>query len=227
MIKNPKMIRMKILYLSDFNCPYSFIGLKRVKNACDELNLDVEWDMKSFELEPNAKDIPAIDSFAIKNNLSVNDAVNEIEKIEEIARNEGLDINYKDMTLYSSKDAHRLVKYVQEKYSDISLDLVFKIFESNFSKNENISNPDVLVKIAVSCGLDGEEIMEFLKRNSLKIEVDLDMDEAISNGITTIPYYFLEYNDERLIVPGVFDKEFFKIALEDLMSGEMKNKTFI
>lgn len=218
---------MKILYLSDFNCPYSYIGLNRVKNACDDLNLDVEWDMKSFELEPNAKDIAAIDSFAIKNNLSITKAANEIEEIEKIAKSEGLDINYKDMILYNSKDAHRLVKYVQEKYSTPSLELVFKIFESNFSKNENISNHDILVKIAASCGLDGEEIMEFLKSNSLKIEVDLDMDEAISNGITTIPYYFLEYNDERLIVPGVFEKEFFKIALEDLMSGEMKNKTFI
>lgn len=53
------------------------------------------------------------------------------------------------------------------------------------------------------------------------------MDEAISNGINTIPYYFINYNDERLIIPGVFEKEDFKTALEDLVNGEMKNKTFI
>ena len=53
------------------------------------------------------------------------------------------------------------------------------------------------------------------------------MDEAISNGITTIPYYFIEHNGERLIVPGVFEKESFKVAIMDLLSGEMKDKTFI
>ena len=42
---------MKILYLSDFNCPYSYIGLNRMKNVCNELNLNVEWELKSFELD--------------------------------------------------------------------------------------------------------------------------------------------------------------------------------
>lgn len=218
---------MKILFLSDFNCPYSYIGLKRITDTTNELDLDVEWEMRAFELEPNADNFKAVDRFAIKNGLSINDAMNEIEEIENIALDDGLNITYKNMIINSSKDAHRLVKYVQDKYPNVSQELVFKIFESNFTKNENISNHDVLVKIAASCGLDNDEIIEFLKKDSLKIEVDLDIDEAISNGITTIPYYFIEYNDERLIVPGVFEKESFKIAFKDLLNGEMKNKTFI
>ena len=68
---------------------------------------------------------------------------------------------------------------------------------------------------------------QMLKGGSLKIEVELDMDEAISNGITTTPYYFIEHNDERLLIPGVFEKESFKIAFEDLINGEMNRKTFI
>lgn len=218
---------MKIIYLSDFNCPYSYIGLKRVTDVCSELELDVDWDMKAFELEPNAENLQAIDRFAIKNGLTINDAIKEIEEIEKIALNDGLNINYRDMVISSSKDAHRLVKYVQNKYPEKSQELVFKIFESNFIKNEDISNHDVLVKIATFCGLDGNKIKKLLEKDSLKIEVDLDMDEAISNGITTIPYYFIEHNGERLIVPGVFEKESFKVAIMDLLSGKMKDKTFI
>ena len=218
---------MKIIYLSDFNCPYSYIGLNRITNACNELDLDVTWEMKSFELEPNADNFQAIDRFAIKNGLSIEDAIKEIEEIEKIASDDGLDINYKNLTINSSKNAHRLVMYVQGKYPEASHELVFKIFESNFTRNENISDHDVLAKIATYCGLNHEEIIEFLKTSSLDIEVDLDMDEAISNGINTIPYYFIEYNNERLIVPGVFEKESFKVALKDLLSGDMQNKTFI
>ncbi|AMD16631.1 hypothetical protein TL18_00400 [Methanobrevibacter sp. YE315] len=218
---------MKILYLSDFNCPYSYIGLNRIKNVCDELDLDAEWEMRSFELEPDSNNVPAVERHAIKNGLSLNDARREIEDLEKIAKAEGLNINYRDMVINSSKDAHRLVKYVQDKYPQIALELVFKIFEYNFIRNENIANHDVLKKIASSCGLDENEIREFLEKDSLKIEVYLDMDEALSNGITTIPYYFLYYKNERLIIPGVFEKEYFKTAFKDLLSGEIRNKTFI
>lgn len=218
---------MKIIYLSDFNCPYSYIGLNRVKNVIEELDLDVEWEMRSFELEPNAKNFSSVDRFAIKNGLAIKDAEKEIEQIEKIAQNDDLNINYKNLTINSSKDAHRLAKYVQNNYPELSQDLIFKIFEFNLVKNEDISNHDVLTKIASYCELDKNEISEMLKSNSLEIEVDLDMDEAISNGITTIPYYFIEYKDERLLIPGVFEKESFKIAFKDLISGEMKDKTFL
>ena len=218
---------MKIIYLSDFNCPYSYIGLNRIKNAVCELNLEVEWEMKSFELEPNAKNLPAVERFAIKNGLSMKDAEREIAEIEKIAQDDDLTINYKNLFINSSKDAHRLAKYVQNNHPKIAQELIFKIFESNFIENENISNHDILLKIATSCGLDENEISELLESSSLNIEVDLDIDEALSNGITTVPYYFIEYKDERLIIPGVFEKEPFKIAFEDLTSGKMKNKTYI
>lgn len=218
---------MRIIYLSDFNCPYSYIGLNRIKNAVFELDLDVEWEMRSFELEPNAKDLSAADNFAVKNGLSPKDALKEIETIEKIARNEGLHIDYKNLIISSSKDAHRLAKYVQNKYPELSQELIFKIFESNFIKNEDISSHSVLIEIAASCRMDKDEIAKMLKSDSLKIEIELDMDEAISNGITTVPYYFVEHKDERLMIPGVFEKESFKIAFEDLISGNMSNKTFL
>ena len=44
--------KMKIIHWSDFNCPYSYIGLKRLSDAVNELDLDPEWELKAFELEP-------------------------------------------------------------------------------------------------------------------------------------------------------------------------------
>lgn len=220
---------MIIQYLSDFNCPYSYIGLNRITNACDDLNLDVEWEMKSFELEPKLTNNPtsSIDRYAIRNKISINDAEREIKEIEKIAHDEGLNINYRNIQLTSSKNAHRLVKFTERNYPKVTQELILKIFESNFIRNENISDIAVLTKIAISCGLNENKIEEFLKKETYSIEVNLDMDEAISNGISTTPYYFVNYNDERLIIPGVFEKDAFKIAFKDLISGEMKNKTFI
>ena len=206
---------MKILYLSDFNCPYSYIGLNRMKNVCNELNLNVEWELKSFELDFD--NISAIDIYP----------TDEIGDIERTASDEGLTIKLEKMPIRSTRDAHRLVKYVQREYPEAALELVFKIFELNFSENEDIANHEVLINAAASCGFNKDEISEFIKRDSLDIEVYLDMDEAISYGITTIPYYFIEYNNERLIIPGAYEKESLKTAFKDLLSGEIKEKSFI
>ena len=218
---------MNVIHLSDFNCIYSYIGLNRMKNTVSKLNLDVEWEMKSFELEPNANNTSAMERFAIDNGLSVDDAEKEIESIEEIAKNEGLNVNYRDMAINSSKDAHRLAKYVQNRYPELAQELIFKIFESNFIKNENIADHDVLIKIAASLGLDENEISEMLKKESLQIEVELDMDEALSYGITSIPYYIIEYKGERLTIPGVFEKEDLETAFKDMLSGKIKDKSYL
>ncbi|MDO5832905.1 MAG: DsbA family protein [Methanobrevibacter sp.] len=218
---------MNVIHLSDFNCIYSYIGLNRMKNTVSKLNLDVEWEMKSFELEPNANNTSAMERFAIDNGLSVDDAEKEIESIEEIAKNEGLNVNYRDMAINSSKDAHRLAKYVQNRYPELAQELIFKIFESNFIKNENIADHDVLIKIAASLGLDENEISEMLKKESLQIEVELDMDEALSYGITRIPYYIIEYKGERLTIPGVFEKEDLETAFKDMLSGKIKDKSYL
>ena len=37
---------MRIIFWSDFNCPNSYIGLHRLKQAVDELDIEVEWQMK-------------------------------------------------------------------------------------------------------------------------------------------------------------------------------------
>ncbi len=41
---------MRIVFWSDFNCPYSYIGLNRLSQAIDELNLECKWEMMAFEL---------------------------------------------------------------------------------------------------------------------------------------------------------------------------------
>ena len=136
-------------------------------------------------------------------------------------------MNYKDIQLTSSKDAHRIVKYLERYYPEVTQEFILKTFESNFIKNENIADHNTLIKITSSCGLNKSEIEEFLNKETYSIEVDLDMDEAISNGISTTPYYFINYDGERLMIPGVFEKEAFKIAFEELISGEIKKKTFL
>lgn len=221
---------MIINYIIDFNCPYSYIGLERIKKAAQNLNLEVEWDMKPFELEPFAGKRPSISTaerYAEKYEVPIEEAEAKIKEIEEIALDDGLKINYKDMPLTSSKDALRLTKYTQNVHPEITLELVEKIFHSRFVEAENIADIKVLTRIATSCGLEEFDAKKILENNYYNIEIELDKDEAITHGITATPCFILDENDEKLIIPGVFSAEEFEIALKDFYSGYIQNKTFI
>ena len=221
---------MKIAYWSDFNCPSSDIGLNRVKQAAEELNLDFEWEMKAFELEPmlgNNPKIPTVTKHAIKYGLTTEDAEAEISEIEEIACEEGLNINYKDAKLSNSRSAHRLVKFAQKKNPEVTQDLVFKIYEANFTNNRIIADIDVLSEIACEVGFSEDEVKTMLLNNSYDVEVNIDEEDARFNGLYSIPFYLIMINEEQLSIPGAFGKEDFKIAMEDLLNGEIRYKSFI
>lgn len=219
---------MNIIYLIDFNCPYSYIGLERLEKAVKNLDLDVEWELKSFELEPltGKASIEMIERYSDKYEISAEEARVKLSEIEEIAKDDGLEINLQDKILRSSKDAHRLSKFAQNKYPKLALNLVEKIFESNFIENENIADNKVLAKIAVSCGFDESEVTKILDNNYYNIEIELDKDEAITHSITATPCFILNKKEEKLIIPGAFSTEEFEIALKDFDEGNIKSKSY-
>jgi predicted DsbA family dithiol-disulfide isomerase len=198
---------MRVVFWSDFNCPYSYIGLNRLSQAIDELNLECEWEMMAFEL-------PLQHSFT----------ASQIREIEEIAKSEGLTIHLSELT--SSRDAHRLVKFTKENCPESLLELIFRIYEANFS-DKDISSHEVLIGISKELGMDESIIEDFLSARTYKVEVEVDTEEAVFNGITSVPHYTIHTADHQLIIPGAFEKEDFKIALKDLTSGEIRKKSFL
>ena len=216
---------MKIIYWSDFNCPYSYIGLERLKNALKEFDISAEWKMKSFELEPDlTSPISTTKLYTEKFAISFRQAKERICEIERIAKNDGLDFKYRQIS--NSRDAHRLVKYCQTKHPEITQKLIEKIYEANFKQNEILSR-DVLIDISSQLNLERKKIESMLSSNLYHIEVELDLEDALLNGITAIPCYALYRRDERLIIPGVLEKEYFITAIGDLLSGNIENKTFL
>lgn len=221
---------MNIIYLIDFNCPYSYIGINRLEKALENQNVDAEWEMKSFELETELGKRPTISTterYAEKNKVSIKEAENKIADIEKIAHDDGLKIKYEDMILTSSKDALRLSKFAQNIHPELTLTLVKEIFYSNFIKNENIADIKVLTEIAISCGIEESSAKKILENNYYNIECFLDMEEALNHGITATPCFILSHKGQRLIVPGVFSTEEFETAIQDMISGQIDEKTFI
>lgn len=218
---------MKIIYWSDFNCPYSYIGYTRLKNALNELKLDVELDMKAFELELELDgDVAMVNHYARKYGIPEFEAKEQLKEIDEIGKAEGLNFDYSNAKITSSKNAHRLLKLAKSKNdSDLVENITVKLFEAFLCENKALNSEAVLLDVGTSAGLKASEITEMLNRNSYEIEVQIDEEDAKLNGVHAVPCYFVENSEDMLVIPGALSSEEFKNALKDLKSGEIESKT--
>ena len=213
---------MKIEIWSDYACPFCYIGEKRLQRALAELgdeNIAIEF--KSFELDPYA-DKKVISStperFAIKYGLSLSAAEKRIEQISLMGRREGIDFKYSSTRYTNTFDALRLTKLAQAKGHD---EIITKLFDAYFTKNLELSDHEVLKKIATECGLDAKEVEDVLKSDRYAQEVRQDEKEAASLGIHGVPYFVV---GGKYGLSGAQPPEILKQAITEALTDEAEEK---
>ena len=215
--------RMKIKYWSDFACPYCYIGNTRLKKAIKDLNLEdeIEIEVHAFELDPNAPmDVKTttVERFASKYGLSISQAEQEVNNISQLGIDEGIDFKYASTLYTNSRDAHRLMKYVQnldnpelvEKLSNI-------LFDAYFTKNLKLADKDTLYNVADELELDKKEVENVLESDLYNKEVLEDEQEAYLNGIHAVPFYVI---DNKYSIPGALSYNDFKNILSQVMEED-------
>ena len=216
---------MKITYWSDFACPYCYIGNTRLKRAIKDLDLDVEFDIRAFELDQNApKDVQSttVERFAIKYGLSKEDAEKQVAQISNLGIEEGIDFRYETTLYTNTRDAHRLMKLAQEKYPDSVEGLATLLFDGYFVENEKLADHDVLMRIALEAGLDEDDITEVLNSDLYNADVEKDEGIALSGGIHAVPFYLF---DGKYSVPGALSYNDFKSVLTQIIAeNEVEDK---
>ena len=108
---------MNIVYWSDYACPFCYIGETHMKQALKNLRMDVDMEMKAFELDPSAgKQVaePTVERFARKYGLSKEAAQARIDGISQMGRECGLDFRYAETRYTNTFDVHRLTKLALE-----------------------------------------------------------------------------------------------------------------
>ena len=209
---------MKIEIWSDYACPFCYIGEKRLQRALSEVgNKNIAIEFKSFELDPYA-DKKVVSStperFAIKYGLSLEAATERINQISLMGRREGIDFKYSSTRYTNTFDALRLTKFAQAKGHD---GIITKLFDAYFTKNLELSNHEVLKKIATECGLDAEEVEDVLKSNRYADEVRQDEQQAANIGIHSVPYFVI---GGKYGLSGAQPPEVLKQAINDALTDE-------
>ena len=210
---------MKVIYWSDYACPYCYIGETHLKQAVRELGADVEIEMKAFELDPGASREyvgPTVDRFAKKYGLTKGAAQARIDGISEMGREAGLDFHYAETRYTNTFDAHRLTKLAQEKGGSFADQLAERLYRAYFAEGLELADRVVLTRIAVEEGLEESEVCALLESDRFADEVRLDEREAQRYGVTAVPFFLLG----RYGIPGAMSVENMKNALQKMMAEE-------
>ena len=217
---------LKIVYWSDYACPYCYIGEARLKKAVRELGIEeqVEIETRAFELDPTApKEVETVtlDRFAQKYRLSEEEAQEQIDHISQLGRDEGIDFRYATTLYTNTRDALRLTKLAQAK-GDAALTrrLSDLLFDAYFTRNEKLAEHGVLLRIAREAGLDEAEAKAVLESDKYDDEVRFDEREAMMYGVHGVPFFVI---NGKFTIPGALSVRAFKGTLERAMKEADEN----
>ncbi|MBQ6775656.1 MAG: DsbA family oxidoreductase [Synergistaceae bacterium] len=192
---------MKIIYWSDYACPYCYIGEARLKKALQGLDIPVELEMKSFQLDitaPKKSNGDTQTRFANKYGISFAQAGVQIEVISRMGRSEGLDFKYATTLFTNTMDAHRLTKLAQSKNDPALTERVIEnLFKAYFSDNRELADLEILQEIGEKSGLNSLEVKNLLASKQFEEDVKKDELEAFERGIHGVPFYII--NDKHTI----------------------------
>ena len=205
---------MKIVYWSDYACPYCYIGEARLKKAIKDLDFPVEIEMRSFQLDPTAPKKSNGDTqtrFANKYGLSLARAGIQIEVISKMGRDEGLDFKYATTLFTNTMDAHRLTKLAQSKNNPaLTENLIENLFKAYFTDNKELADIEVLQDIGEKSGLNSLEVKNLLASNQFEEDVKKDEYEAFQRGIHGVPFYII---GEKYTISGTQNSDLMREAI--------------
>lgn len=199
---------------SDVVCPWCAIGRQRFLTALDGFahRDDVEVVFRSFELDPGAPPVrtgSAPEHIARKYGMSVDDAKRSQDHLEEVAALDGVEIHFDHTRAGNTFDAHRLLHLASTH--GLQMELKAALMHAFFAEGLAVGDPDELTNVAVSVGLDADEVAAVLAGDRYALEVRADEERARSYEITGVPFFLI---DGRFAIPGAQPVERFALGLE-------------
>lgn len=209
---------IRIDIVSDVVCPWCVIGFRRLEEALVRLEGEVEAEIHwhPFELNPTmppeGQDLREHISQKYGTDPKQNPAFRQ--RLAQIGDSLGFSFNYSDeMRIVNTFRAHQLLAWAGEQNKKTELELA--LFESFFSRQENVDDPAILETVAVRAGLDAAEAASVLEDARYAEAVREQERFWLSQGIQSVPSFIL---DRRYLIPGAQDVDVFVNALERLSS---------
>lgn len=217
MVMSAQAIPIRIDIVSDVVCPWCIIGFKQLERALAEMGDEVEVDLRwhPFELNPQmppeGQDVREHVAQKYGTTAAQSSAVRA--RLIQIAESLGVEFRYNEgMRIHNTFRAHQLLHWAGTQAKQTELELA--LFESYFSREENVDDVDVLVAAVGRAGLDEEQARAVVTDARYADTVREEQRFWLSKGIHAVPSFVL---DLRYLIAGAQDPEVFVAALKRLL----------
>lgn len=154
----------------------------RTERLAENYDLMVRWTQFPLHPETPPEGMALSDLFAGREDV----LATMRKRLEALMAEEGLPYSDRTMT-YNSRLAQEIGKWAETRPGGEAIhDLLMKAY---FVEREDISDPDVLVRIAGEANLDEEEARQVLEERTFSSVVDEDWQRAKSLGVTAVPTF--------------------------------------
>jgi predicted DsbA family dithiol-disulfide isomerase len=210
-------VRVKIDFVSDVVCPWCVIGLRSLETALSRLEGTLQADLhfQPFELNPGMA--PEGENIVEHLRKKYGSTPEQIKHNGENIRARGAALGFKfEMDkrerTYNTFDAHRLLHWADAEGKGAALK--HALFDAYFTRGENVSDHEVLVRAAEMAGLPTERARAVLASDAYAADVRKQEQFYVNNGIQGVPAVII--NDRHLISggqpPEVFEQALRQIA---------------
>lgn len=208
------MKKLRIDVWSDLVCPWCAIGNRRLERALEQFPhreaVEVVWH--SFELDPSAPPVHEgdhVQHLADKYGRSRAEAEAMVQRVIDLAAQDGLTLRLMQARAGNTFDAHRLLHFAAERGLEPAVRQ--RLFRGYMTEGEPIGQRDVLVRLAAEAGLPADETRAVLESDRYADDVRDDEAAAQAIGIGGVPFFIL---GGRLGISGAQPVELFVRALD-------------
>ena len=187
----------KIEIFSDVVCPWCYIGKRNFENALQILNekdeqfkSTINW--RSFQLNPQLKEEGILRKDYITNKFGEG-ANSEViyERVRLAGEAVGLMMNFDKIIIQpNSSKMHSLIYAAKETNRDI--ELIENFFKAFFIDGMNLTDFEIVSKVASESGLDSEIINGVFYDNLFEKFVQEDIIMSRKYNITGVPFYVID-----------------------------------
>jgi len=206
---------MKVEIWSDVVCPWCYIGKRRFESALRRFahRDDVEVIWRSFELDPSApalREGDAAERLAAKYGMSRQQAVDNQNRLTQMAAQEGLDFHFETARSGNTFNAHRIL-HLAEAFG-VQGEAKERLLRAYFTEAEAIGDIETLVRLSAEVGIPEADARALLASDAYAEQVRDDEREAAELGINGVPFFVI---DSRYGVSGAQSPDVLLKALEE------------
>lgn len=220
--------KLTIDIYSDVMCPWCIIGYNQLQKGLEPLKGEIEAEVRwlPFELNPNMppEGEESVAHIARKYGRTLEQAAAGREQMRAVGERAGYSFAYAGDSpeppamLWNTFAAHKLLKWALiEAGSDLQNQLKLALFNAHFQQRRNLSDPQVLVDVAASLGLDAAGARAALDDEVLSQIVRQEEAQAWDMNISGVPAMLVQ---GKYLIPGAQEPEVYANALRRVAMKE-------